>query len=43
MILIQIKKWKKLTHSKKRLQILKEIAQRNATPTQNDYDETDFF
>lgn len=37
------KKKTKLTHSEERLQLLKEIAQRNATPAQNELDETDIF
>lgn len=37
------KKEIKLTHSEERLQLLKQIAARNSTPAQNEFDETDLF
>lgn len=37
------KKKIKLTHSEERLQLLKQIAERNLTPAQNELDETDLF
>lgn len=37
------KKKMKLTHSEERLLILKQIAERNSTPAQNELDETDHF
>lgn len=37
------KKKIKLTHSEERLQLLKQIAERNSTPAQNELDETDLF
>lgn len=37
------KKTIKLTHSEERLQLLKQIAERNLTPAQNELDETDLF
>lgn len=37
------KKKIKLTHSEERLKILKQIAERNSTPAQNELDETDLF
>ncbi|KAL4152656.1 hypothetical protein QTP88_000489 [Uroleucon formosanum] len=37
------KKKIKLTHSEERLHLLKQIAERNSTPVQNELDETDLF
>jgi len=37
------KKKIKLTHSEERLQLLKQIVERNITPTQNELDETDLI
>lgn len=37
------KKKIKLTHSEERLQLLKQIAERNSTPAQNELDETVLF
>jgi len=37
------KKKIKLTHSEERLKLLKQIAERNSTPAQNELDETDLF